>query len=60
MGFLQNTRRPEGLGGRLMVSMMNRGTHAALSEWGLSHLNTEIPPRAFLRWDAAEVPISDG
>ena len=43
MGFLQNTRRPEGLGGRLMVSMMNRGTHAALSEWGLSHLNTEIP-----------------
>ena len=22
-----------------MVSMMNRGTHAALSEWGLSHLS---------------------
>lgn len=35
MSFLENTRRPSGLGGRLMVLMMNLG-HRALSGWGLS------------------------
>lgn len=37
MSFFENTRRPEGFGGKLMVSMMNLG-HAALAEWGLQHL----------------------
>ena len=34
MSFFENTRRPDGLGGRLMVRMMNLG-HRALAGWGL-------------------------
>lgn len=37
MSFFENTRRPEGFGGKLMVSMMNL-CHGALAEWGLQHL----------------------
>ena len=37
MSFLQNTRRPDGLGGRLMVFAMNIG-HRALASWGLRSL----------------------
>ena len=43
MSFLENTRRPSGLGGKLMVAMMNLG-HRALSEWGLRFL--KIAPDA--------------
>lgn len=38
MSFLENTRKPTGSGGRLMVSMMNLG-HRALAHWGLRFLN---------------------
>jgi len=41
--LFQNTRKPEGIGGKLMLSMMNIG-HNANALWGLSHL--EIPPAA--------------
>ncbi len=34
MSFLENTRRPDGIGGRMMVSLMNFG-HRSLAEWGL-------------------------
>lgn len=37
MSFLENTRSPAGLGGRLMVRMMNVG-HRALARWGLRFL----------------------
>ena len=37
MSFFENTRRPEGLGGKLMVAAMNVG-HRALARWGLSFL----------------------
>ena len=37
MSFFENTRRPEGLGGKMMVGMMNLG-HRALAAWGLSFL----------------------
>ena len=37
MSFLENTRRPAGLGGKLMVRMMNVG-HRALARWGLRFL----------------------
>lgn len=37
MGFFQNTSKPQGMGGKIMVNMMNNG-HASLSEWGRSHL----------------------
>lgn len=43
MSFLENTRRPSGLGGRLMVSAMNVG-HRALAGWGLRFL--DIAPDA--------------
>lgn len=38
MGFFQNTCKPEGLGGKIMVTTMNIGGHAALAKWGLPHL----------------------
>ena len=34
MSFFENTRKPEGLGGKLMLAMMNVGHHA-LADWGL-------------------------
>ena len=37
-GFIRNTKKPEGLGGKLMVHMMNKG-HASLARWGFSHLS---------------------
>ena len=37
MNFFQNTCKPQGFGGKLMVRMMNRG-HRCLSQWGFSHL----------------------
>ena len=40
MSMLQNTRRPKGFGGRLMVAMMNHG-HAPLSRWGLEFLRLQ-------------------
>jgi len=33
MSFLQNTRKPVGLGGKLMAKGMNSGTHAKLAAW---------------------------
>ena len=37
MSFFQNTCKPEGLAGRLMVSMMNAG-HTPMAKWGFSHI----------------------
>lgn len=38
MGFFQNTCKPQGLGGKIMVATMNIGGHSALAKWGLSNL----------------------
>ena len=38
MSFFENTRRPVGFGGKLMVAMMNVG-HSAVARWGLQFLN---------------------
>ena len=38
MSFFENTRKPEGFGGKLMVTMMNVG-HSAVARWGLRFLN---------------------
>lgn len=43
MSFFENTRKPTGFGGKLMVLMMNVG-HRALSGWGLRFL--KIAPDA--------------
>lgn len=37
MGFFQNTCKPQGLGGKIMVNMMNSG-HMAMAEWGFQHI----------------------
>ena len=36
--FFQNTCKPQGLGGKLMVSMMNSG-HTKMAKWGLGYLD---------------------
>ena len=38
MSFFENTRKPTGLGGKLMVAMMNLG-HSPVARWGLRFLN---------------------
>ena len=38
MSFFENTRKPVGLGGKIMVAMMNIG-HSAVARWGLQFLN---------------------
>ncbi len=40
MSFFENTRKPDGIGGKIMVSMMNVG-HKAMADWGFQFL--EIP-----------------
>ena len=37
MSFFEHTRKPQGLGGKLMVNAMNLG-HRALSDWGFQFL----------------------
>ncbi len=36
--FFDNTRKPVGIGGKIMVNIMNRG-HASLSNWGFTFLS---------------------
>ena len=38
MSFFENTRKPVGLGGKIMVAMMNLG-HSPVAQWGLQFLN---------------------
>ncbi len=44
MSFFENTRRPAGLGGRVMVSMMNIGHHG-LARWGIQFLHISADAR---------------
>ncbi|MBE7728189.1 MAG: class I SAM-dependent methyltransferase [Enterocloster citroniae] len=39
--FFNNTRKPEGFLGKMMVNGMNGGGHAALAEWSLSFVNID-------------------
>ena len=41
MSFFENTRKPIGLGGKIMVAMMNLG-HSPVARWGLNFL--ELTP----------------
>ena len=45
MSFFENTRKPVGLGGKIMVVMMNFG-HSAMAEWGLRFL--QLAPNAMV------------
>ena len=38
MAFFQNTRKPEGVGGKIMLNMMNVG-HSGMAEWGFRHID---------------------
>ena len=40
MSFFENTRKPAGLGGRVMVTMMNLG-HRSLADWGFQFLRVD-------------------
>ena len=40
MRFFENTRKPQGFGGKLMTKMMNSG-HAKLSQWGFSNISAK-------------------
>ena len=37
MSFFENTRKPVGFGGKIMVTMMNSG-HGAMADWGFEHI----------------------
>ena len=37
MGFFENTRKPQGFGGKIMVKMMNTG-HSKLAKWGFTKI----------------------
>ena len=43
--FVSQTRKPEGLLGKLMLSSMNSG-HAKMADWGFAHLPDIAPARA--------------
>ena len=43
--FVNQTRKPEGRLGKLMLSSMNTG-HAKLADWGLAHLPEIVPEKA--------------
>ena len=40
MSFFQNTCKPEGFGGKIMVNMMNTG-HSSMAEWGFEHIKIQ-------------------
>lgn len=37
MSFFENTRKPVGFGGKIMVAMMNSG-HGVMADWGFEHI----------------------
>ena len=45
MSFFENTRKPVGFGGKIMVAMMNSG-HGAMANWGFTHIT--IPEDAVI------------
>ena len=40
MSFFQNTCKPKGIGGKIMVHMMNTG-HSSMAEWGFAHIKIQ-------------------
>ena len=37
--YIDNAKKPKGILGRIMLTRMNRGTHARLAEWALGLFN---------------------
>lgn len=40
MSFFQNTCKPKGIGGKIMVHMMNTD-HSSMAEWGFTHMEIQ-------------------
>ena len=40
MSFFENTRKPQGFGGKIMVKMMNSG-HSKLAKWGFTKISAK-------------------
>lgn len=40
MSFFQNTCKPKGIGGKIMVHMMNTG-HSSMAEWGFTYMEIQ-------------------
>ena len=40
MSFFQNTCKPKGIGGKIMVHMMNTG-YSSMAEWGFTHMEIQ-------------------
>lgn len=58
MSFFENTRKPAGFGGKLMVVMMNLG-HSPVARWGFTFWSLLRTIR-YLTAAAAAGQISDG
>ena len=56
MSFFQNTCKPKGLGGSLMVNMMNIG-HSPMAEWGLKHIKIQPSGEARIHFTFLSRPI---
>ena len=41
MSFFQNTCKPKGIGGKIMVHMMNTG-HSSMAEWWRTYINVNL------------------
>lgn len=40
--YVSQTRKPEGVLGKMMINGMNSG-HAKMADWGISHLEVSTP-----------------
>ena len=58
MSFFENTRKPVGFGGKIMVAMMNLG-HSPVARWGVIFWSLLRMPRCWTA-AAAAVRISGG
>ena len=47
--FINQTRKPEGFLGKMMVNGMNSG-HAKMADWGISHLSSITPKEIRMWW----------
>ena len=52
MNFFENTRKPQGFGGKLMAKMMNSG-HAKVSQWGFSNISAKPEDRKSTRLNSS-------
>ena len=57
MRFFENTRKPQGFGGKLMTKMMNSG-HAKLSQWGFSNISTKTDAEVLLGFGLIDVEMA--